>query len=59
MIAINGTDKSLWKDDVGYFVPGSPLASDAGMDKLIGKRDLAKVKRDLEKPPATRARRLR
>ena len=49
MIAINGTDKELWKDDVGYFVPGSPLATNAGMDKLNGKRDLAKVKSEIEK----------
>ena len=48
MIALNGPDKSLWKDSVGYFAPGSPLASDAGMDKLMGKRDLAKVSKDLE-----------
>ena len=49
MIAINGTDNTLWKDDIGYFVPGSPLASNAGMEKLTGKRDLAKVKSDIEK----------
>src|SRR4029077_2524152 len=49
MIAINGTDKELWKDDVGYFVPGSPLATNAGMDKLNGKRDLAQVKSEIEK----------
>jgi peptide/nickel transport system substrate-binding protein len=48
MIAINGTDKTLWRDGVGYFLPGSPLANDAGMEALTGKRDLAKVKRDLE-----------
>jgi peptide/nickel transport system substrate-binding protein len=48
MIALNGSDKSLWRDGVGYFAPQSPLASDAGMDKLMGKRDLAKVKKDIE-----------
>jgi peptide/nickel transport system substrate-binding protein len=47
MIAVNGTDPALWHDGVGYFTLGSPLASDAGMDKLMGKRDLAKVKKDL------------
>jgi len=49
MIAINGADKSLWRDGVGYFAPTSPYASKAGMEKLTGKRDLAKVKSDLEK----------
>lgn len=48
MIALNGPDKSMWRDGVGYFAPGSPLASEAGMDKLTSKRDLAKVRKDLE-----------
>ena len=47
MMALNGPDKSLWRDDVGYFAPGSPLANDAGMDRLMGKRDLAKVRKDI------------
>ena len=49
MIAINGTDKNLWRDGIGYFAPTSPYASKAGMEKLTGKRDLAKVKSDLQK----------
>jgi len=48
MIALNGPDKTLWHDNVGYFCPDTPLASNAGMDKLMGKRDYAKVKKDLE-----------
>ncbi len=48
MIALNGPDKSMWRDGVGYFAPGSPLANEAGMDKLTSKRDLAKVRKDLE-----------
>ncbi|MBI3515969.1 MAG: ABC transporter substrate-binding protein [Proteobacteria bacterium] len=47
MIGINGADKTLWRDGVGYFLPGSPLANDAGMAALTGPRDLAKVKADL------------
>jgi peptide/nickel transport system substrate-binding protein len=47
MTAINGTDKSLWRDGVGYFCPGSPLANDAGMAALTGKRDLARVRSEL------------
>ena len=48
MIAINGPDKSLWREGVGYYVPGSPFETKAGMEKLTGKRDLAKVRKDLE-----------
>lgn len=48
MIAVNGVDPSLWKDGVGYFTPGSPLASKAGMEKLMSPRDLPKVKKALE-----------
>jgi peptide/nickel transport system substrate-binding protein len=48
MMALNGPDKSLWRDGVGYFAPGSPLANQAGMDRLTGKRDLAKVRNELE-----------
>jgi peptide/nickel transport system substrate-binding protein len=48
MIAAVGTDESLWRDKVGFFCPDTPLATDAGMSALTSKRDLAKVKRDVE-----------
>jgi peptide/nickel transport system substrate-binding protein len=48
MTAINGADRSLWRDGVGYFCPGSPLANDAGMAALTAPRDLGRVRRDLE-----------
>jgi peptide/nickel transport system substrate-binding protein len=47
MIGMVGTDETLWHVPCGVFYPGTPLANDAGMDVLTGKRDLAKVKRDL------------
>jgi peptide/nickel transport system substrate-binding protein len=47
MTAVAGTDPSGWKDNVGYFPPGSALVSDVGMKALRGPRDLAKVKQDL------------
>ena len=47
MQAVAGADRSLWKDDVGYFAATSPLANDAGMSVLEGKRDMARVKADL------------
>ncbi|WP_376091417.1 ABC transporter substrate-binding protein [Roseomonas sp. CCTCC AB2023176] len=47
MTAVIGTDRSLWKDEVGFFPPGTPLANDAGLDALTAPRDMDKVKRDL------------
>ena len=48
MIGAVGTDENLWRDHVGIFCPDTPLASKAGMEVLTGKRDMAKVKRDIE-----------
>ncbi len=48
MMAVNGEDRSLWRDGVGYFCPGTPLASDAGMAAITAPRDHAKVRQDLE-----------
>ncbi|WP_431285355.1 ABC transporter substrate-binding protein [Humitalea sp. 24SJ18S-53] len=47
MTAVIGTDRSLFRDGVGYFPPGTPMASDAGMEALTSPRDMDKVKRDL------------
>ena len=47
MTAVTGTDRSLWRDNVGFFPPETPLASDAGLEVLKGPRDYDKVKRDL------------
>jgi peptide/nickel transport system substrate-binding protein len=30
MTAVIGTDRSLWRDEIGFFPPGTPLASDVG-----------------------------
>lgn len=46
-IAQVGDDKKLWKDGVGVFTPGTPLANDAGMEAITAPRDLARSKRDL------------
>ena len=47
MQAVVGTDTSLWHAGVGVFCPGTPLANQAGMGVLTGKRDIGKVKADL------------
>ncbi len=45
MTAVNGADfPEYWSDRCGVFVPGSPLDSDAGMEKLKGKRDLNRAR---------------
>ncbi len=47
MTAVMGDDKTMWRDGVGFFCPGTPMASDAGMTALTGPRDLDKVKQAL------------
>ena len=48
MIAVAGSDRALWRDGVGFFAPGSPMASDEGMAALTGPRDIAASRRALE-----------
>ena len=47
MAAVAGDDTSAFRTDLGYFPPGTPLASDAGIAALTGPRDMGRVKRDL------------
>ena len=47
MTAVVGTDPKLWRDGVGYFCPGTKMASDAGMQALTSPRDLDKTTKDL------------
>ena len=47
MTAVAGDDRGAWRDGVGYFTPGTPMASSAGMTALTGPRDYGKVKRDV------------
>ena len=37
MQAVQGEDRSTWRDGVGYFCPGTPMASDAGMENLTAR----------------------
>ena len=48
MQAVQGEDRAGWRDGVGYFCPGTPMASDAGMENLTAPRNLDAVKRELE-----------
>jgi peptide/nickel transport system substrate-binding protein len=47
MQAAAGNDRSLWKDNVGFFASTSPLANTAGVSVLEGKRDMDRVKAEL------------
>jgi len=48
MTAVAGTDRDAWKDRVGFFLPGSPMASDVGLDALKEPPDRDAAKRMLE-----------
>ena len=47
MTAVIGTDRSLFRDGVGFFPPGTPMASDVGLQAITSPRDMDKVKREL------------
>ena len=47
MTAIQGDDRTTWRDGVGFFCPDTPMASAAGMENLTSPRDLSAVKREL------------
>ncbi len=47
LTAMLGDDRTLWRDGMGVFTPGTPLANDAGMAALTAPRDFGALKRDL------------
>jgi peptide/nickel transport system substrate-binding protein len=47
MTAVAGAVPSLIKTDVGLFVPGTPMASNVGVEITRGPKDLAKIKKEL------------
>jgi peptide/nickel transport system substrate-binding protein len=47
MQAIVGNNPDLWRQNVGVFTPGTPLANDEGLAPLTGPRDLDRVRREL------------
>ena len=46
--AVVGTDPAMWHTGAGFFCPGTPMASDAGMAALTSPRDLARVKAEIK-----------
>jgi len=47
MTAVAGTDPAMWRDGVGFFAPTGPWHNDAGMERLTGKRDPERAKREI------------
>ncbi len=47
MEAVSGAEPSLYKTDVGLFVPGTPMASNVGVEVTRGPKDNAKLRKDL------------
>ncbi len=48
MEAIAGDRKQSWRADVGFFGPGTAMASDAGMQAITGPRDIERAKREVK-----------
>ena len=49
MTAAMGDDPTTWKAPMGYVVPGSPSASEAGMDTVRVRKSIDEIKRMLDK----------
>ncbi len=45
MAGTAGDDRTLWRDDLGFFTPGSVMASAEGMDAMAGSHDVAQARR--------------
>ncbi len=44
MNAVAGTDRALWRDRVGVFAPGTPMATDVGLEFLTRERDQSELR---------------
>ena len=47
MQAVCGDERASWRDGVGFFAPGLPMASDAGLEALTGPRDVGRSRREI------------
>ena len=48
MQALVGSDPSLYHTPLGFFCPGTPMATEAGLEPITGPRDLDKVRAELK-----------
>lgn len=44
MNAVAGSEPGAWQDGVGIWPPGTPLASDAGMEAILAPRDIGRAR---------------
>jgi peptide/nickel transport system substrate-binding protein len=47
MNAVAGTEPGAWRDGVGIWPPGAPLATDAGMEAILAPRDIARARDEI------------
>ncbi|MBR0663845.1 ABC transporter substrate-binding protein [Roseomonas hellenica] len=47
MQAIAGDNQDSWTAGVGFFCPGTPMATDAGLSTMAGPRDMAAARREV------------
>ena len=47
MIAVAGDDPKMWHVPTGFFCPGLPMASDAGLQVFTGKPDYDAIKKEI------------
>ncbi|MBL6456349.1 ABC transporter substrate-binding protein [Belnapia sp. T6] len=48
MLAAYGEDRATWRDDIGTFLTGTPMASEVGLAPLRGPRDPTAARRALD-----------
>ncbi len=48
MTAVMGEDRSLWTDRCGFFLPGGPFSTEAGLEAMDGAPNYEKVKANLQ-----------
>ncbi len=48
MTAVMGDDRSLWTDRCGFFLPGGPFSTEAGLEVMDGAPNYDKVKANLQ-----------
>ncbi len=48
MTAVMGDDRSLWNDKCGFFLPGGPFSTEAGLEVMDGAPDFDKVRANLK-----------
>ena len=47
MTAVAGAEREFWREGIGIFTPGTPLANDAGLEAITAPRDLERSRREL------------